>query len=223
MVAFGGTNYEWFYIGDSIAFSNNDTISFVPPSLGNNQYMLVASEATCSDTDSVSIYMISVNIEAGPDVSIHEGTCATLNATGGVFYSWTPIETLNDPGIANPEACPIETTTYYLTATNDSGCPATDSLTVIVIHGIPDGITPNGDNYNDVWELSMLNFYPESAVRIYNRWGEKVFESKRGDKYSTQFNGTYNGKDLPVGTYYYVIEFNDGENEPVTGPLTILR
>jgi len=167
--------------------------------------------------------MIAVNIEAGPDVSIHEGTCTNFNATGATYYSWTPEETLNDPNIPNPEACPEETTTYYLAAVNDSGCPAIDSLTVIVIHGIPDGITPNGDNYNDVWELSMLNFYPESAVRIYNRWGEKIFESKRGDRYANPFDGTYNGKDLPLGTYYYVIEFNDGENDPVTGPLTILR
>jgi gliding motility-associated-like protein len=69
----------------------------------------------------------------------------------------------------------------------------------------------------------MLIFYPEASVRIYNRWGEKVFESKRGEKYANKFDGTYNGKGLPVGTYYYVIEFNDGESDPITGPLTILR
>ncbi|PCH84817.1 MAG: hypothetical protein COB88_10960, partial [Flavobacteriales bacterium] len=62
---------------------------------------------------------------------------------------------------------------------------------------------------------------------VYNRWGELIFDSPQGDKYATKFDGTYKGKLLPVGTYYYVIKFNEDVNgvvkETLTGPLTILR
>ncbi|PIZ06317.1 MAG: hypothetical protein COY57_02660 [Flavobacteriales bacterium CG_4_10_14_0_8_um_filter_32_5] len=57
-------------------------------------------------------------------------------------------------------------------------------------------------------------------VEIYNRWGELLFHA---DGYKQDWNGTYKGKDLPIGTYYYIIELNDGITKPFTGPITILR
>ena len=76
---------------------------------------------------------------------------------------------------------------------------------------------------NDVWEIALLNNYPNAEVQVYNRWGQLIFDSPEGDMYAIKFDGTYNGKDLPVGTYYFVINLNDGITEPITGPITIMR
>ncbi len=86
---------------------------------------------------------------------------------------------------------------------------------------INNGFSPNSDGKNDRWVIDYLEQFPENTVEIYNRWGEQLFFS-RG--YHTPFDGTYKGKKLPVGTYYYVIHLNHpAYPKPYTGPLTIFR
>jgi gliding motility-associated-like protein len=73
---------------------------------------------------------------------------------------------------------------------------------------------------NDTWVIDYIDQYPNHVVEIYNRWGELLY---RSTAYKNDWDGTYNGENLPVGTYYYVIELNDGKTKPFTGPLTVLR
>jgi gliding motility-associated-like protein len=85
----------------------------------------------------------------------------------------------------------------------------------------PDGFTPNGDGTNDTWVIDYIYLFPECEVEVYNRWGELLFRSVG---YNTPWDGRYDGKDLPVGTYYYIIKLNDPMFPDVfTGPLTIMR
>ena len=73
----------------------------------------------------------------------------------------------------------------------------------------------------DFWIIDNISQFEDCTVEIYNRWGEQLFFS-RG--YATKFDGRYKGKDLPVGTYYYVINLNHpAYTKPYTGPLTIFR
>jgi gliding motility-associated-like protein len=67
---------------------------------------------------------------------------------------------------------------------------------------IPNGFTPNGDGYNDTWEIPYLNNYPESTIKIFNRWGQELYSSNGN---LNPWNGTYKGKDLPTADYYYII------------------
>lgn len=67
---------------------------------------------------------------------------------------------------------------------------------------IPNTITPNGDGINDYWNLSWLLYYNNPKVIIYNRLGEIVYDFQ---KTKTMFDGTLEGKDLPTGTYFYII------------------
>jgi len=137
-------------------------------------------------------------------------------------YAWTPGTGLSDSTISNPVATPEITTTYYLTVTSAAGCTAMDSLIITVLPTIkfPDGISPNGDGANDVWIIDFIEEYPKNVVEIYNRWGELLFHA---DGYKQDWDGTYNGKDLPIGTYYYIIDLHEESIQPFTGPLTILR
>ena len=84
---------------------------------------------------------------------------------------------------------------------------------------IPNTFTPNNDGTNDSWMVRNIEFHPESKVEIFNRWGTKLYETAG---YQNDWGGTYNGKNLPVDTYFYVIQFGDG-TRPQKGPLTILR
>ncbi|HTI59123.1 gliding motility-associated C-terminal domain-containing protein [Mucilaginibacter sp.] len=84
---------------------------------------------------------------------------------------------------------------------------------------IATAFTPNGDGINDNWNISGIENYPNATVQIFTRYGQKVFES-RG--YEHPFDGTHNGKVLPVGTYYYIINLNSNCNL-LSGSLAIIR
>ncbi|MFK7755457.1 MAG: gliding motility-associated C-terminal domain-containing protein [Flavobacteriales bacterium] len=83
-----------------------------------------------------------------------------------------------------------------------------DCLTIQV----PDAFSPNGDFINDTWDIPNLNKYPGNSLMVFNRWGTKVFEA-------TDYDGSWNGvsdhpatigDELPVGTYYYVLDLGNG-------------
>jgi gliding motility-associated-like protein len=80
-------------------------------------------------------------------------------------------------------------------------------------------ITPNGDGFNDSWKIPQLNDCDECLVEIYDRWGKNVFSSIG---YEQEWNGVRSGSPLPSGTYYYVIDFKNGD-VPKTGAISLLR
>lgn len=84
---------------------------------------------------------------------------------------------------------------------------------------IPNAFTPNGDGSNDTWSIAALLSYPNCTVSIYNRYGEAVYQSKG---YQHPWDGRLNGKQLPVGTYYYIID-PQRDSQKLSGPVTILR
>ena len=86
--------------------------------------------------------------------------------------------------------------------------------------------SPNDDGINDIWTIPYSDIFPNLEIKIFNRWGHQVWSAKGTDA-ARGWNGrNRNGKELPVGTYYYVIKFNvDGTTKwkPVSGSVTIVR
>jgi gliding motility-associated-like protein len=122
----------------------------------------------------------------------------------------------------NPVASPSVTTTYTLTVQTNAGCVASDTARVIVLPqniAIPNTFTPNGDGINDTWDIKSLSFYANCSVAIFTRWGQKVYSSIG---YSIPWDGTYKGTALPTGTYYYVIDLQNGHS-PLSGFVAIIR
>jgi len=88
---------------------------------------------------------------------------------------------------------------------------------------IPTAITPDGDNVNDVWILSDIDqIYPENIVSIFDSWGGLVFTSDKGLYETNPWNGKIKEKILPVDSYYYLIEFNDGKTPSAKGSISII-
>jgi gliding motility-associated-like protein len=113
---------------------------------------------------------------------------------------------------------------YEASVLDANGCPFYYSVNLINEYEeclfIPNAITPNGDGFNDDFRIRGIEFYPDVIVEIYNRWGQLMFKSGKG--YHTRWDGTYNGKNLPIDNYFYVIDLNDG-TEVLTGSVAIIR
>ncbi|MDI9867592.1 gliding motility-associated C-terminal domain-containing protein [Flectobacillus sp. DC10W] len=183
-----------------------------------------------------------LNGTASQEVVIHEipkiefarmefmwkGSSVTLqsNYTDPTYlYTWTPNVALSDPKIPTPIANPTATQTYTLKVESpfSSNCSDEKSVDVVVFEKIwiPDVFTPNGDGFNDTWELTNITAYPNAEVRVFNRWGEIAYYSY--GNYGG-FDGTYNGSVLPMGTYtYHIIPFPDHPELELKGTLAIFR
>ncbi len=219
--------YTW-YDTDGFIYGNLP-IAQVTPKEGVTQYVVEAAAGLCVAYDTVQVtYSGFVRADAGPDREITKGDEIEIggNPTSllGDSTFWSPSTgILTSTAESNPLVSPSENTTYEVLVRDPFGCFAIDSVLVTVNPlEINDGFSPNGDGVNDGWQLPIVEDYPNILVDIYNRWGQLVFSSVG---YTIPWDGRYKGKDLPVGTYYYVIDLNDNtvEDRFLTGPITIMR
>ena len=160
------------------------------------------------------------------------GAAVELNATSDgsnqTVYNWTPGSTLSCTACPNTMAQPVETTIYTVVGTDTNGCMASDTVSVSVIQDhdiwVPNAFTPNGDGNNDVFQIYGNKAGIHSIeVKIFDRWGEKVFESENPD---FEWDGTYKGvlQNINVFVYEMKIVFNDGHvNALKKGSITLIR
>ena len=149
---------------------------------------------------------------AGLDRKVLAGQSLTLDGKvegTNVKYYWTPSDYLDDATKLNPIATPPIDITYTLQAESTSGCTnSTDEVFIKVYPkiSISNTFTPNGDGVNDTWEIPAADAFSTTRVKVVNRDGNLIYQSY--GKYKP-WDGKFNGKDLPIGTYYYTIYFND--------------
>jgi len=220
--------YNWYVDGVLVATGTDSVYNHVAVADAN-----VSVEVTCNDnalcnstytSNTVSLSVEQVDVEAGLDVTIFQGQSTVLSGSGSGTLTWSPPTGLSDDNIANPVASPDQTTTYFLTATTASGCEETDEVTVVVIEPIeiPNTITPNGDGLNDTWVILRIELFPLAKVMIYDRWGQRLLNDVG---YQNDWDGVFLGKPLPPATYYYVIELNSGvsgEHDIQTGFIELI-
>lgn len=110
---------------------------------------------------------------------------------------------------------------FTLEATNEWGCVGEDEVTVIVDVNLPINppnlFTPNGDGTNDEWVIEELAFFPNNSLKIFNRYGQLVFE---GDNVGPN---AWDGEGMPEGTYYWVLRLDEQGNTVHRGTITIKR
>ncbi|AMR32175.1 hypothetical protein A0256_12455 [Mucilaginibacter sp. PAMC 26640] len=173
---------------------------------------------------------VTVTIKPKPVVTVSTteqivaGSSVVLKptVTGDVIsYLWEPATGLDDAASQFPVASPATTTTYKLTVFSAEGCNEHAGVTVTVVNDlvIPNTFTPNADGVNDLWIIQHLNALSNCTVQVYNRHGNIVYNSIG---YALAWNGTLNGKALPAGVYYYLIDLKDGSG-PLSGSVTIIR
>lgn len=220
-------SFDWYY--DNVLISSSANNTFNTNILGGPGYLKLiincGSYCVYSDTtDSIYFDVTPISAFAGPDKFIQEGEVVTLDGSGDGSPLWSPSTTLTNSTIFAPTANPINTTTYFLTVTNGS-CVKTDSMNVFVgeVITIYSGFSPNGDNINDKWIIKNSAQYPDMEITVYDRSGQRVFNTTGYSTPDKWWDGTYKGKQLPVSTYFYVIDLKIGEDGIFKGQINIIR
>ncbi|MGZ3995761.1 MAG: T9SS type B sorting domain-containing protein [Mucilaginibacter sp.] len=222
--AAGGLYYKWT---PSTGLDHDDIPNPVATPLQTTTYSVKVSNDGCyDDTKSVTITVNSTpTANAGNEKKIFVGQSTRLNGsvTGDEITNiyWTPATGLDDPASLTPLANPADDITYTLHVVSQNCGTATSEVIVKVYKQIiiPNTFTPNNDGINDLWNIDALAAFPECLMQIYNRSGQKVFQSTG---YPKSWDATYKGSPLPEGTYYYVIDLKN--NTPkISGWVLIVR
>ena len=160
-----------------------------------------------------------------------ENTSAHLDVAGPnptYTYNWT--NGTNTATGTNLTVNPLTQSTagnYTVTAMDQNGCQnrtignidAQECITMV-----PEIFTPNGDGKNDGFEIKNIDLYPNNKLKIFNRWGNLVYQK---DKYDNEFEGYANTGDqvgknkLPAGTYYVILDYGDNKTETYDGFLLL--
>lgn len=168
-------------------------------------------------------------------VTIPVGGQAVLPVTysaGASTYSWTPPEGLSCTNCATPVASPQFTKTYTVTVTDSNTCVSSADITVTVLcteenYFVPNTFSPNGDGMNDVFYPRGRGLARVQSMRIYNRWGQQVFERKNfmANDPSSGWNGRLGGQPLVPDVYVYIVEFvcDNAQIVPFKGNVTLIR
>jgi len=220
------TQYNWTMDDGNVR--NIPTFTYTYSAVGTyNVSLFIFNSNGCRSTTASKTVFVNPYppANAGPDKFMLEGGQITLTpvltATMPVTYLWTPNFHLSDPTIAYTIASPPFDYTYTLTVTTDKGCARSDDVFVKVLKApaIPNIFSPNGDGIHDDWVIQYLESYPGCTVDLYNRYGQHIYHS---EGYSNPWDGTINGKPVPVGTYYYIVDPKNGR-KIMSGYVDIIR
>jgi gliding motility-associated-like protein len=158
-----------------------------------------------------------------------DSTIADLedNVSANGDITWYATATSTDP--LSRATTLVDGTTYYATSTNSEGCESSERLAVTVDFCpivIPEIFTPNGDGINDNFVIRGISTeYPGHTIEIYNRWGKMVYNGKGENPGwdGTSSEGSFGNGVLPVGVYFYILYYNDGQTAPTQGKVYLSR
>ncbi len=181
----------------------------------------------CTDTARVAVTVkAGAVLEAGDSATIYPGEKYQLNAaTNCTYITWFPSTGLSDAHITNPVASPLVSTRYIATGITEFGCKVQDSVDIRVsketLLDLPNAFTP-GNGSNSKFKILKRGIADLKSFSIYNRWGQKVFETANIDE---GWDGSFNGKPQPFGVYVYevIAVTSSGEDFVKTGNVTLIR
>ena len=190
--------------------------------INTGTYWVRVSDANnCSATDTLKILAIDTIPKnfLPPDQKICYGNAVNISIPGYKDYLWSTgeisgIVSLNKFG------------TFYLTVKDHNNCTGTDSIIIqqanCIPFGIPNAFTPNGDSKNDVFKPTINQAIQSFSFIVFNRYGEKIFETR---DYGKGWDGTFKGKEQPLGSYIYLIRFTSilGWESENSGTVLLIR
>jgi gliding motility-associated-like protein len=213
------TTTEPIYIASGISSTADVTCTMT------SNYACTTNNTAISNTIGIQVNQVP-SVSLSEDVTIQEGETTNLVATTqeNLNYIWTPAATLSCGDCLTPTASPIESTVYTFVVTDPAtSCSSSDSLKVTVIRNydiwVPTAFSPNADSNNDFFFVRGNNV-KEFTIRIYDRWGNKVFQTSN---LAEGWNGEYQNRIINSGILVYVLDYilNDGVTGNMKGNITI--
>lgn len=220
----GGVSYTW---SPPTGLSNPSIANPIASPTDSTVYTVkVTDNIGCTDTTSVAVNVLRKPVaDAGPDKSMISGNSVQLEGSAdgsGVTFFWTPNSFIDNYQSLTPFVSPPTDVTYTLKVQSNNGCGTAEDKVFVRVYQevtVPNAFSPNGDGINDVWKIDAIETYPNADIVVFNRYGQAVTKRKGSAK---PWDGTYQEKPLPVGTYYYVIDLKEGQGK-LTGWVMILR
>lgn len=224
-----GNSPPYLYAVDNQSFQNEPQLNNLP---GGNHTIVVKNGMGCILEKTVSLIAPEAFIiDLGESQNLELGDSISLGAISNYLittYLWEPAERLNCTNCPNPVAQPLQTTEFKLTANNESGCIATDSLQFLVERVphfyAPNAFSPNNDGTNDVF-----TFFTGKSVekiinaQIFDRWGNLLFTAS--DTNNIAWNGFFKSKIMPQGVYLWTVTvaYIDRSVERFSGDVLLVR
>lgn len=216
LTAFGAPLYTW---SPAAGLSATNIANPIASPDTTRTYKLTGYDNLGCFKDSIDVtikVLQNPEVNAGPDLVLSAGSTVQLQATGAVngeSYDWSPSVGLSCTSCPNPVVTAGDNITYTVRVRNASGCTAQDQVKISVTCNegnlfVPNTFTPNGDGMNDVFYIRGNGLYAVRSLRIFNRWGEMVFERKNltANDPSAGWNGTFKGAIASSDTYVYQLE-----------------
>jgi large repetitive protein len=185
----------------------------------------------CDFKGSSSVNLVVQKIDkafAGNDTIAVKGVPHVLQGSGGLNFTWSSPTGIN---ISNPFSQKATITLnddaqFYLKVTDAIGCEGRDTVFIKVYNGptyyVPNAFTPNGDGVNDIFRAIPVGMANTVYFKIFNRNGQLVFET---NQYLKGWDGTFNGKQQPNGTYVWIVTGTDRDYKKVEmkGTVNLIR
>ena len=223
--------------GDAVAFgfdAETNCVTYVGLRPGTERACYVVCNAFLCDTTFISV-TVTEPVGDLPPVAVDDTEATVVNTP--VVIDVLANDTLNGPLVEFVFERLPDNGTLFLEAEgvirytpNPGSCGRVDSFAYAINNGfafdeavvripvacdelvIVTGFSPNGDGVNDFFRIIGIEAYPDNTLMIFNRWGNEVFDVGAYDNSADKaFTGRWDGKDLPDGTYFYVLDLKDGE------------
>jgi gliding motility-associated-like protein len=209
-----GSSFTW---SPNTSLQNSFTLSPVARPTTTTNYVLTSYDTLgCPKPfrDTVTVKVLpQIMAFAGNDTIVVANQPLQLTATGGTDYLWSPTIGMTGFNTATPLvvlSANVESITYRVRVGVPEGCFAEDDINVRVFKSpdifIPTAFTPNADGKNDVVKPTLAGIKSFKYFKIYNRWGQLLFNTAEIGK---GWDGRFGGRELGSGTYIFVAEATD--------------
>lgn len=221
----GADKYAWFESNQTQAFSNQKDIEVRLDS--PTELTLIGSNRCFADTAVIVLAPWQDESILSADTTVVEGAPISIALKGGSDIAWASEYTLSCADCEVTELRPTEPGQIYVDYLDANGCDRSGQVEVDIIsldEALPDLVnvmTPNQDGFNDELRFEGIEYLRKMGLRVFDQQGREIYSS---DSYQNDWSGSWDGRVVPEGVYFYVVAFSlDDRVFEFDSPLTILR